>query len=235
MEDAPEKANRFKAAMPSIPGVSDQPAVPEKTAEAPRRNLLGLVAPLAVGAVVVAALAWWVLRPSRHAASALGLPPEPPRAAATAGAAQATVGVAHAGPVEVATLEELSKPWSSKKFLFRQRLTNEVVPAIVVRLPGGAANRSSSYWAFSLQAPFGRCELEYATDLNKLAQEYGYQARHPMVANPCSSTIYDPLRLGTLPGGAWARGETVQGPSIRPPIAIEMRVEGNRLIALQVE
>jgi hypothetical protein len=143
--------------------------------------------------------------------------------------------VQHAGPVEVAGLEELSKPWSSKKFLFHQRLSSEVVPAMVVRLPGGAANRTSSYWAFSLQAPFGRCELEYATDLSKLAQQYGYQAHHPMVANPCSSTVYDPLRLSTLPGGAWARGEAVQGPSIRPPIGVELRVEGNRLIALKVE
>lgn len=234
MEEAPEKPDRFKTAMPRIPGVSDQPAVPEKTAEASRRSLLRMVVPLAVGAVVVAAMAWWVLRPSRPAASAPALPGETP-AAAGAGAARTAAVVPLAGPVEVATLEELSKPWSSKHFLFHQRLTNEVVPALVVRLPGGPANRSSSYWAFSLLAPFGRCELEYVTDTSKLAQQYGYQARHPMVANPCSSTVYDPLRQGTLPGGAWARGEAVQGSSLRPPIAVEVRVEGNHLIALQVE
>ncbi len=235
MEDAPEKPDRFKTAMPHIPGVSDQPAAPEKTAEVSRRNLLRMVVPLAVGAVVVAGMAWWVLRPSRPAASAPALSPETPRAAAGTGAAGAAAVVPRAGPVEVATLEELSKPWSSKKFLFRQRLTNEIVPALVVRLPGGAANRSASYWAFSLQEPFGRCELEYLTDLSTLAHKYGYQARHPMVANPCSSTVYDPLRLGTLPGGAWTRGEAVQGAAFRPPMAIEVRVEGNHLIASQIE
>jgi hypothetical protein len=73
------------------------------------------------------------------------------------------------------------------------------------------------------------------TDLGKLASQFGYHARHPMVADPCSGTLYDPLRLGTTPDGAWARGEAVQGSSIRPPVAVQVRVEANRLVALQVE
>ena len=158
--------------------------------------------------------------------SAAGAPP---------GAASVTAVVPADGAADVASLQELAKPWASKKFLFRKRLTDETVPALVVRLPGGAANRSASYWAFSLQAPYGRCELEYVTALDKLAGQYGYRARHPMVGDPCSGTLYDPLRLGTVPGGAWARGEVVQGSSIRPPIAIEARVQGNHLIASQIE
>jgi hypothetical protein len=236
MADSPEKPDRFKPSMQRIPGVADAqgPAPPEKPTEAPRRNVAKVFVPLAAVLLVGAVIAWWMLRGTRPAATTPGETPassfgEAPPASAS------PVTAPPAGPAVVATLEELANPWASKKFLFRKRLTNEVVPAVVVRLPGGAANQSASYWAFSLQAPFERCELEYVTDLNKLAEQYGYRARHPMVGDPCTSTLYDPLRMGTLPGGAWASGEVVQGSSIRPPMAVEVRVEADRLIASQTE
>ncbi len=238
MADAPEKPDRFKPAMPRIPGVTHGPttAPPEEPAEAPPRNLAKVLAPLAAALLVGVVIAAWMLRGARPTATAPGETSASSPADASPGNASPPTAVApSAGPAAVATLEELAKPWSSKKFLFRKRLTNEIVPAAVVRLPGGAANRSASYWAFSLQAPFGHCELEYVTDMQRLAEQYGYRARHPMVGDPCTSALYDPLRMGTLPGGAWARGEVVQGSSIRPPIAIEVRVEGNRLIASQIE
>jgi hypothetical protein len=56
-----------------------------------------------------------------------------------------------------------------------------------------------------------------------------------MVTDPCSGMLFAPLSLGTLPGGAWAPGAGVRGSAIRPPFAIEVRVEGNRLIALRTE
>jgi hypothetical protein len=139
------------------------------------------------------------------------------------------------GLIDVAAVEELEKPWASKKFVFRKPFSGETSPAMVVRLPGGAAGGSASYWAFSLQAPFERCELEYVTDLGSLASQYGYRARHPMVANPCSGSIYDPLRLGTLPTGAWVRGEVVQGSGVRPPIAIEIHMRAGHLVATRIE
>ncbi len=105
---------------------------------------------------------------------------------------------------------------------------------MVVRLPTGAPGDSASYWAFSLQAPFGRCELDYATDLAKLSSEYGYRASHPMVVDACNGTVYDPLTLGNV-GGAWVRGEIVQGSGIRPPLSIEVRVERGRVIATRME
>jgi hypothetical protein len=37
--------------------------------------------------------------------------------------------------------------------------------------------------------------------------------------------------MGTLPNGSWARGEIVQGSGFRPPMQIEVRLEGNKLIA----
>ncbi len=229
MADSLENINRFKPAMPRIPGVSDSQAPQENAAGAPRRSPLRILVALAAAFAVGATMGWWMLRALRPAA------PVPSASARSASAASATAVVPPDGPAAVATLEELAKPWSAKQFLFRRRFTNETLPALLVRLPGRAAKRSGTYWAFSLQAPFQTCELEYVTDLGKLAEQYGYQARHPMVADPCSGTVYDPLRFGTLPGGAWARGEVVQGPGIRPPIAIEVRVQGNHLIAAQIE
>jgi hypothetical protein len=100
---------------------------------------------------------------------------------------------------------------------------------MVIRLPNG------ELWAFSLQGPFGRCELEFVTDLATLASKYSYTASHPMVVNPCDSTVYDPLKVGALGGNTWVRGEIVQGNSLRPPISIEVKVRGQSIVADSIE
>ncbi len=135
----------------------------------------------------------------------------------------------------IATLEELATPWSSKSFFFRNRVSGEKVPAIIVRLPGGAGSQASSYWAFALPAPFGRCQIEYVEDLQKLATDYGFRAKHPMAANPCTRTIFDPLRMMNLPGKVWVRGAMVQGSDIRPPLSIEIKIEGQQIQAVRME
>ena len=99
---------------------------------------------------------------------------------------------------------------------------------MVVHLPEGG------YWAFSLEEPYGRCELEFVTDVAKLRKEYGYPASHPMVGDPCTHTVYDLLRYGSAPAGL-VRGEVVRGTAIRPPLAIEVRVEGHRVVAARTE
>jgi hypothetical protein len=97
---------------------------------------------------------------------------------------------------------------------------------MVVHLPRG------EYWGFSLVEPFGTCQLEFVTDLDKLKADYGYRAEHPMVGDPCNHTVYDLLRYG---GGAsnddLVRGVIVQGNGIRPPMAIEIKVQGNNVVA----
>jgi hypothetical protein len=47
------------------------------------------------------------------------------------------------------------------------------------------------------------------TDLQKLSSDYKYAAKHPMVGDPCSRAVFDPLQMADLPGGAWARGAIV--------------------------
>jgi hypothetical protein len=130
------------------------------------------------------------------------------------------------GPGIIGTVGELAKPWSAKHFQYRSYLSGQLEPAMVVRLPRG------DYWGFSLIEPFGNCQLEFVTDLDKLKADYGYRADHPMVTNPCNHTVYDLLRYG---GGASSedlvRGVVVEGNGLRPPMAIEIKVRGNNIIA----
>jgi hypothetical protein len=147
-------------------------------------------------------------------------PVEPPRAAEKL----------PLGPGPIATTAELAGAWSSKRFLFRDPVTNEPVPAMVVRLP------QSQLWGFSLREPFGTCPLEYVTDPQRLQSEYQLHADHPMVVDPCNHTVYDLLRYGAGPSSdSLVRGEMVEGPGIRPPIAIEVRTEGKQVLAVRME
>jgi serine/threonine protein kinase len=135
---------------------------------------------------------------------------------------------------EIATLSDLAEPWSSRKFFFRSLERSKYVPAMVIRLPG-SASQSNSYWAFSLDAPFSDCQFVFVDDLAKLASEYSYSAKHPMVVNPCSKTVFDPLQLRELPGNILVRGAIVQGFDARPPYGIEVKVAGDQIQAIAIE
>ncbi|HXQ26621.1 MAG TPA: hypothetical protein VN822_09465 [Candidatus Acidoferrales bacterium] len=234
-----KKPDPFKPQAPSIPGVlpskektkpeppppPEFPGAPPKEA-APPRIWIALAAAAAI--VTVAGLLYW----SRSSSPK----PKEPEADATVAAAPMTAVAPKSdrdmpvAPGPVATTDELAKTWSSKRFLFRDPLTSQSVPAMVVRLPRG------EYWGFSLREPFGSCELEFVTDLQKLQTEYHFRADHPMVGNPCNHSVYDLLRYG---GGATndelVRGVIVQGTGIRPPMAIEIRTEDAKVLAVRME
>jgi hypothetical protein len=131
-------------------------------------------------------------------------------------------------PGVVAGKGQLAKAWSSQQFLFRDVLTGRTSPAMVVRLPGGAL------WGFSLRAPYGSCDLEYITDLRKLQSEYDFPAGYPMVADPCSKSLFDLTRYGNAPSGL-VRGEVVKGSAFRPPLAIEVGTKNDQIIAIRGE
>ncbi len=234
-----KKIDPFKPQQPSIPGVlpSEAKAKPEAPPPpeypgAPQQKApanIKLIAIAAVGALIIlAGLVYWSRssspRPAATSANSAGAP------AATPADAPKPAPSALIGPGPVATTEELAKPWSAKRFLFRNSVTGQPEPAMVVRLPGGA------YWGFSLLEPFGNCELEYVTNLDKLRTDYRFRADHPMVVDPCNHTVYDLLRYG---GGAandeLVRGVIVQGTGIRPPMAIEIRVDGKQIVAVREE
>jgi hypothetical protein len=103
-----------------------------------------------------------------------------------------------------------------------------MIPGEVVRLPGGG------YWAISLKEPYGSCQLNYVTDVKVLRDEYQVNAGHPMVVNPCNRSVFDLADYASAPGGL-VRGAVIAGAATRPPIAIEVKVEGSKVVATRSE
>ncbi|HEX8880039.1 MAG TPA: hypothetical protein VF749_08425 [Candidatus Acidoferrum sp.] len=74
------------------------------------------------------------------------------------------------------------------------------------------------------------------TDLAKLGTDYGFcAAKGPMVGNPRSRTVFDPLKLTNLPGDFFVRGGIVQGSDFRPPLGVEIGVRGKEILAVRTE
>lgn len=242
MADEPEKPkfDRFKPAAPKIPGVSD-PSQPAQapTAEAPVRKIPKewmIRGGAAIGFLLLALVLWLATRteplPVAPSAAQPASDSATPAATAPRSPAAKAPGSLPVAPGPVASVQEFPAAWSAKKFLFRK--LSEEVSALVVRLPGGSPRSPAGYWAFSLGRPNEECELQFITDLPALARDYGFRAQHPMVVDPCSRSVYDPLKLGDV-GGAWVRGDVVKGSAYRPPLSILLRVEGNSISAVQIE
>jgi len=224
-------SDRYKPEMPQIPGVSSPGA---------NRGFFGNPAVRMVGAllailVIVFFGARWILRP-RHTEPPPAEPP--PKIEVPSPAPDPNAALPHATEQDpgIASITELAQPWSSKQFFMHNGLTGENVPALLIRLPGGSASQESGYWAFSLNAPYGNCQIEYVQDIDKLKTDYDFKAaKHPMVGNPCNRTVYDPLKLTNLPGNVWVRGAIVQGSDLRPPLGIELKVKGKTIQAVRME
>ena len=136
----------------------------------------------------------------------------------------------------VATIDEMTRPWSAKEFFYENRKTGEEVPALLIRLPVGSGVQPGGYWALSMNAPYGECKLEYITKPAELQNDYQFRGpTHPMIGNPCSRTVYDPLKLSNLPGNVWVRGGIVQGSDLRPPLAIELEIRRREILAVGME
>jgi hypothetical protein len=229
MPDRPP-SDRFKTEMPQIPGVSTASSR-STAAEGPSVKLLvgGLLALL----VVVFLGARWALHP-KHAEPKVA--DQQPQIEVPSPAPDPETLLPHATDASpgIAEIEEMAKPWSSKEFFIRSGGAN--IPGLLIRLPTGSVSQTNAYWAFSLNSPYGNCRLEYVTDLAKLRSDYGYRAaKHPMVGNPCSRTVFDPLRMSNLPGNVFVRGGIVQGSDLRPPLSIEVRVRGKDILAIRTE
>jgi hypothetical protein len=225
-------SSRFKADMPEIPGVSSPPP------RSPRLNpLLPLIIGVAVlGLLLLLAVRWFShSRPAEPArvepAPQIEVPPSPPDPSSLLPHAD------DANPV-IADLADLAKPWSSADFFIRNKFSGENVPATIVRLPTGSPSTIAGYWAFSRNAPYGNCQLEYIRDLDRLRKDYGYaHANHPLVGNHCSGALYDPLKTVNLPGqgNVWIRGALVQGSDLRPPLGVEIKIQGKQILAIRSE
>jgi hypothetical protein len=221
----------FKPNQPSIPGVPTTPKTANTSdAASSRKDTYSqglptwIVLVLAGVLFVIIAGLWWNRRVrTEEAAPAPAATVSVPDPAPVKPAEHLPVG-----PGPVATVDELAKPWSSKRFLYRDPGTNDASPAIVVHLPNGI------YWGFSVREPFGTCEMEYVPDLKKLETEYKVRVDHPMVVDPCNHAVFDLMRYGSGPNGL-VRGEIVAGAAVRPPMAIEMKAQDRKVIAVRME
>jgi hypothetical protein len=222
-------ANRYQADMPQIPGVSSGTPASQSGSGSDSQRLMQIGVIAAVGLLVVGMVVWNLKGKSSNTTA----PPAEAQATESTAPAQAPVAAPAPAPAAAsniaATVDQLAKPWDARKFTFFNPLTQEKIPAMIVHLSSGG------YWAFSLRAPYGTCELEYVTDLATLASKYRFNAAHPMVVNPCDGTVFDPLKVGPLGGNTWARGEIVQGSSLRPPISIDVKLQGQSIIADGIE
>lgn len=232
MQEPVTLPKRYQPEMPNIPGVNIALAKRSIHGKALKSVILVLALTLAAGS------GWWVLHLSRGKAnpqtSAGALVPLP-ALADTSVPVQQFSPAPETSASAIATIEELSSTWSWKTFTYANPKTHENVPAMIIRLPGGVETSSDSYWAFSLHAPYATCDLDYVTDIGQLAARYAYHTNHPMVVAACDGTLYDPLRVGTSPTGAWVRGAIAQGAGIRPPMAIEVRIQGHAIFAERSE
>jgi hypothetical protein len=226
------KPQRFKPEMPQIPGViAGGPSKKEPS--------LNPAIPLGIGiaaVVLVALLGARLVSHPKPAENAVAVPPPQIEVPAPAVDPNSLLPHATGNAPEIATVAEMSKPWTSKSFFFVNHLTGENVPAMLIRLPQGSANSPEGYWAYEVNAPFGNCRLEYVTDLTHLTNDYDFRgARHPMVGNPCSRSVFDPTKMSEIPGNFWVRGTLVQGSDVRPPLGIELKIQNKNIQALRME
>lgn len=227
----------FKPQQPRIPGVL--PSAPPEEEKAPSENVVGrglekakVLAPLLWVALTVAGIAasgaamlWLTQKRAQEVTPAAS-----PKVDLDVPGAKSTKAADHLpiAPGPIATADDLSKPWSSRRFLFRSPITSELLPAVVVHVPGG------DLWAISLREPFGTCDMEYVTNLNTLKTKYNYEADHPMVVDPCNGGVFDLSIYGSGPNGM-VRGEIVAGTAVRPPLAIKTEKRDKEVFAVQME
>ena len=226
---AENKFDPFRPEMPKIPGVSESARHEKRFSFGADTQRLLQIGGIVTAVVLISAIIIWQVKnnlgritepkPNTEVSEQATIPPLP----------LDTHSPIHDGPTVAATVDELSKPWTAKKFTFIKPITQEKIDAMVIRLP------NAGLWAFALQGPASRCDLEFVTDVATLAAKYRYNASHPMVVNPCDGTVYDPLKVGAVGGDTWVRGEIVQGSSLRPPISIDVKVSGRSIIADRIE
>jgi hypothetical protein len=241
MSEPPEKIDRFRPSQPSIPGVPQRPPEEKKKEETkPQDPTAPPVKPVwqsprvmagAGGAFILlagAALAWEVMKPAPPPAPVVISAPEASGNSADSATVVSVTPQLPLAPGPVATVEEMSKPWSVVKFQFH-RMTGETASGMVIRLPA-----APGYWGLLSVAPYGQCELQLETDLKQIRGKYGFAASHPMVVDSCTQVVYDPLAIGGS-GKVWVRGRVVAGPGIRPPLEVEIKVEGGNVVASRSE
>ncbi len=111
----------------------------------------------------------------------------------------------------VASLAELTEPWSSVKFTLTDE--GDQMPCIVVRLPGG------KWYASSLICPHNKCEVTYVTDPVTARNSFDVDVSAPVLACPCHFSVFDVPR----------HGQVIAGPAPNPPLQLKVRVQDGKV------
>src|SRR5258708_35704302 len=144
--------DRFKADMPQIPGIHG--ALPKAT----RAGGTVLVVAGLVAVLIAVFLGGRFLSKAQPSAPApqptaqIDLPaPLPDLTPSVPAATEQNPTIAHVG--------DLGKTWQALPFTFRNHMTGEIVPALLIRLPGGSPADISGNWSLQMKPAFGTCQL----------------------------------------------------------------------------
>lgn len=165
--------------------------------------------------------------------------------------------------VVAAKLSDVAKPWDFKYFVFAQKYPQYTsqgfkaasVPGLVVRLPSRltlydpATDRGPLSWArgigktpkvtesdiivFSRICPHLGCIYNYVANWKEITAGYGgyvppESRQHALMGCPCHLSIYDPADKTTP-------GRVLSGPAPRPPRTFLFEIQGENIVATDVE
>lgn len=157
--------------------------------------------------------------------------------------------------IAVATLSEVTDPWSFKYFVFTQKYPQytpegfkvAIVPGVVIRLPykipldlawaRGIGKEpkvvESDIIVFSRICPHLGCIFNYVPNWKEVTAGYGGfvpppPRQHALMACPCHLSIYDPADKEEP-------GRVLSGPAPRPPRTFLFDIQGEKIVVTDVE
>lgn len=157
--------------------------------------------------------------------------------------------------IAVATLSEVTDPWSFKYFVFTQKYPQytpegfkvAIVPGVVIRLPykipldlawaRGIGKEpkvvESDIIVFSRICPHLGCIFNYVPNWKEVTAGYGGfvpppPRQHALMACPCHLSIYDPADKEEP-------GRVLSGPAPRPPRTFLFAIQGEKIVVTDVE
>lgn len=130
-------------------------------------------------------------------------------------------------PQKVAAFGEFGELWSAVPFTLKTQAgeTPALALRVPVAVPGGLNVGERHYLAFSRVCTHLGCPVALRRDLGTLEVAFNYRAEHPVLACPCHLSVFAPL-------GA---GKAVSGPAREPLPRVQLRAQGDELLAVGLE
>jgi arsenite oxidase small subunit len=114
-------------------------------------------------------------------------------------------------PLAVIDQKALAEPWTTAEFSFE--LEGELVPGIIVKLPG------ERWYASSLICPHAKCVAKYFRDVTVAQDTFDVVVKNPVLGCPCHFSVFD------VANG----GKVISGPAPNPPQQFTVEVRDGKL------